>query len=172
MAAVCAVRPIERILVVVRSVESGSRFRNAVHNDWPDLHDLVEVTEDGPEAVQAAHVVCTATSSHIPVFRDQDIHPGTHINGVGSFTPQMQEVPSATVKRSVVVVDQLEPALEEAGDLIIPLRSGDIAPGDLSRELGHLVNGDVTGRINETDVTFFKSVGECCAGHGCSALSL
>jgi len=159
MAAVCAVRPIERVWVVVRSAESGGRFRDAVRNDWPDLYDLVEVTEDGPNAVRAADVVCTATSSRDPVFRDRDIQPGTHINGVGSFTPDMQEVPTATVQRAVIVVDQMEAALEEAGDLIIPLRSGDIVEGDLFRELGHLVNGDATGRTDDADVTFFKSVG-------------
>jgi ornithine cyclodeaminase len=159
LAAVCAVRPIERAMVVVRSEESGSRFRTALRNDWPDLHDLVEVTDDGPRAVQAAHVVCTATSSREPVFRDQDIQPGTHINGVGSFTPEMQEVPTATVRRATIVVDQLEPALEEAGDLIVPLHSGDIGPEHVTRELGHLVNGDASGRVTDEEVTFFKSVG-------------
>lgn len=159
MAAVCAVRPIERVWVVVRSAESGDGFRDAVRRDWPDLYDLVEVTQDGPTAVRLADVICTATSSHTPVFRDQDLRPGTHINGVGSFTPEMQEVPTATVQRSVIVVDEMEPALEEAGDLIIPLRSGDITRGDLSRELGQLVNGDVAGRTDAADVTFFKSVG-------------
>lgn len=159
MAAVCAVRPIKQVWVVVRSPESGDRFLAAVTADWPELAGLVTVTQDVSAAVAAADVICTATSSATPVFADADVASGTHINGVGSFTPQMQEVPAETVVRATVVVDQLEPALEEAGDLIVPLHAGQITREHLQRELGHLVLGDVAGRTSPDDVTFFKSVG-------------
>lgn len=71
----------------------------------------------------------------------------------------MQEVPAATVARSIVVVDQMEPALEEAGDLIIPLREGTIAQEHLWRELGHVASGEHEGRTSVNDITYFKSVG-------------
>ncbi len=71
----------------------------------------------------------------------------------------MQEIPAETIARAVVVVDQREAALEEAGDLIIPIRQGHIAESHVSRELGQLVAGDVTGRENDEQVTVFKSVG-------------
>ncbi len=159
MAAVCAVRPIERVWVVARSQGGGERFLEAAGADWPELIDLVSFTQDVSMAVAAADVICTATSSSSPVFDDADVSPGTHINGVGSFTPQMQEVPAETVVRATVVVDQLAPALEEAGDLIVPLEAGLISEDHLRRELGHLVNGDIAGRASASDVTFFKSVG-------------
>lgn len=158
-AAVCAVRPIERLLVVARSAKSGNRFLEALRADWPDLVDRTSIVQEAGPAVREADVICTATSSATPVFDDADVQPGTHINGVGSFTPAMQEVPAATVRRAVVVVDELAPALEEAGDLIIPLKEGEISERHLHRELGHLVLGDVTGRTAKDDVTFFKSVG-------------
>lgn len=159
MAAVCSVRPIERVWVVARSSESGERFLAAVAADWPELAGLVTITHDVSRAVSEADIICTATSSATPVFEDAEVTAGTHINGVGSFTPQMQEVPAETVARSTVVVDQLEPALEEAGDLIVPLEAGLITIEHLRRELGHLVIGDVAGRTSSDDVTFFKSVG-------------
>jgi ornithine cyclodeaminase/alanine dehydrogenase-like protein (mu-crystallin family) len=63
------------------------------------------------------------------------------------------------VSRALIVVDQRGPALEEAGDLIIPLRDGLISDGQISRELGQLLSGDVTGRTADDQITFFKSVG-------------
>jgi ornithine cyclodeaminase len=158
-AAVCAVRTIERVIVVARSEESLERFRTRCAQDWPDLVDRLETTRDVSTAVRSADIVCTATTSHEPVFDDADIRPGTHINGVGSFTPSMQEIPAATVARSLVVVDQLGPALEEAGDLIIPLEGGAISRDHVAREIGALASGTVGGRERDDQVTLFKSVG-------------
>ncbi|MBA2775685.1 MAG: ornithine cyclodeaminase [Chloroflexia bacterium] len=158
-AAVCAVRPIERVIVTARSRASLDRFRERLSEDWPDLVNRLETSLDTPAAVRDADIVCTATSSPTPVFEDADLQPGTHINGVGSFTPRMREIPSRTVARALVVVDQLEPALAEAGDLLIPLREGLIRRDHISRELGHLVTRKVGGRTSDDEITFFKSVG-------------
>lgn len=158
-AAVCAVRPIERVIVIARSLTGLERYRAQLRRDWPEVEVLLETTRDAPSAVRAADIICTATTSHTPVFDDADVQPGTHINGVGSFTPRMQEIPAQTVARALVVVDQIEPALEEAGDLIVPLRNGVIARNHISRELGELVRGKVPGRTSTDEITFFKSVG-------------
>ncbi len=158
-AAVCAVRPIERLIVTARTEASLDAFRQRLGSDWPDLVDRLETTLDVAAAVRTADIICTATTSRTPVFDDADLQPGTHINGVGSFTPQMQEVPAPTVARALVVVDQLEPALEEAGDLIIPLREGVIDRSHVGRELGQLLSGEISGRTDGAQVTFFKSVG-------------
>lgn len=158
-AAVCAVRPIERILVVDARPEAFPRYRESIERDWPDLADRIETTTDAHAAVRAADVVCTATTSMQPVFADADLRPGTHINGVGAFTPEMQEVPPETVVRATIVVDAVEAALAEAGDLIIPLRGGLIRESDISRELGTVAAGRAAGRTSEGEITFFKSVG-------------
>ena len=158
-AAVCAVRPIERITVVYRHEASWQRYRDAIAADWPGLQDRLEGTPDAERAVREADIVCAATTSRTPVFEDAWVRPGTHVAGVGSFTPQMQEVPAPFVARARVVVDMKEHALEEAGDLIIPIREGLISPDDIVGELGEVVAGEVTPRRSDDDVTFFKSVG-------------
>jgi ornithine cyclodeaminase/alanine dehydrogenase-like protein (mu-crystallin family) len=158
-AAIAAVRDLDRIIVAGRSEDGLARFRDRCQADWPDLIARLETTTDVPAAVREADIICAATTSASPVFDDADVRPGTHINGVGSFTSAMQEIPAATVRRAVVVVDQVEAALEEAGDLIIPLRNGEIDESHLRRELGALASGEVTGRTHADDVTFFKSVG-------------
>lgn len=158
-AAVCEVRDIERISVVYRHEESFARFREMVASDWPELLDRIEGTDDPEAAVRGADVVCLATTSKSPVFDDAWVRPGTHVSGVGSFTPQMQEAPAGFVARARVVVDMREHALEEAGDLIIPMRDGVFGEEHIVGELGEVVSGRVAGRTSEDEVTFFKSVG-------------
>jgi alanine dehydrogenase len=157
-AAVCAVRPIERIVAVDAAAASLARYREAIGRDWPDLADRLETSTDAG-VVAEADVVCTATTSKTPVFGDALIRPGTHVNAVGAFTPEMQELPAATVARATVVVDATEAALHEAGDLIIPLRDGLVPRSHFERELGMVASGAAPGRTSADEVTLFKSVG-------------
>ena len=85
--------------------------------------------------------------------------PGVHINGVGSYTPQMQEIPAATVARARVVVDSREAVLAEAGDLIRPLAAGTITADHIHAAVGEIVLGRQPGRDDPAQITFFKSVG-------------
>ena len=95
-----------------------------------------------------------------PVFDDDaDLRDGVHINAVGAFTPEMQETPSQTIARARVVVDNFHAAYAEAGDLINPVNEGLVTVDHYKTELGHIVAGSATGRSNERQITFFKSVG-------------
>jgi ornithine cyclodeaminase len=84
--------------------------------------------------------------------------PGTHVNGVGSFKLEMQEVDTETVRRSRVFVDSVEAALAEAGDLVIAARDG-VTSSDRWTEIGLVAAGRAEGRRSNSEVTFFKSVG-------------
>jgi ornithine cyclodeaminase/alanine dehydrogenase-like protein (mu-crystallin family) len=157
-AAIAAVRPIERIVNVGRSEERLARFTRSFATHWPDLSDRVETTTNRG-VVKDADVICTATTSKTPVFDDSELPDGVHINGVGSYAPDMQEIPSETVVRSRVVVDSFDAAFSEAGDLIKPVDAGLVSPDRYRTELGHLVAGTAIGRQDPLEVTFFKSVG-------------
>jgi ornithine cyclodeaminase len=111
------------------------------------------------EAVAEADVVCAATTSRTPVFADADLNRGVHINAVGSYQPDVREVPAETVVRARVFVDSRKVALEDAGDLIQPIRQGAITPDHIRAELGELVLGRAAGRCSDDDVTLFKAVG-------------
>ena len=159
IAAVCAVRPIERVIAVDVSREALERLRGTLHLEWPELGQRLETTTNASAAVRVADIVCTATTSRTPVLRDVDVRPGTHISAVGSFTPEMRELPEATVARATVVVDAVEAALAEAGDLIIPLTKGLVTRDHFLRELGMVVSGKAPGRTSPDEVTLLKSVG-------------
>ena len=159
IAAVCAVRPIQRVVAVDVDAAALVRLRETLRRDWPEVVDRVETTTDARAAVREADIVCTATTSRTPVFDDADLRPGAHVNAVGAFTPEMQEIPSATVARATVVVDAVEAVLAEAGDLLVPLREGLIGREHLARELGMVVSGAAPARTSADEVTLFKSVG-------------
>ncbi len=154
--AVCAVRPIERVLIVNRTRERAEALIATLRAQGVQAE--LQIAASAAAALRQADVVCCATSATTPLFDDQDVRPGTHINGVGSFTPAMAEVPVATIGRARVFVDQQAAAWSEAGDLI-NARAAHVLIEDDTTELGAVLAGMATGRTNDNEVTFFKSVG-------------
>ncbi len=156
--AICTVRPIQevRIYSLVRDQAQTLAAELAGQGPIP-VHMRVVDTPD--EAVRDADVICTATTSRLPVFDGRSLSPGAHVNGVGSYLPIMQEVDVTTVQRSLVVVDSRTAVLAEAGDLIVPLQNGDIEASHIHAELGEILAGLKPGRTSPQQITFFKSVG-------------
>ncbi len=156
--AVAAVRPIQRCRVFSRRRESAETM---IAELQPQLASIELRVADSPtEAVRDADVICAATNSATPVFNGDDLKPGVHINGIGSYTHEMQEVDFTTLRRaSKIVVDERKAALAEAGDLIIALNQGEIHQEDIYAELGEIAAGLKPGRQRDDEITYFKSVG-------------
>lgn len=154
--AVMCERPIKRVWVLSRNTQNGERFAAEMAVRFGIS---VQPTGDVEMAVRAADIVITATSSHEPLFDGDWLRPGTHITAIGSHLPQAREVDSRTVQRATVVTDQTSACLAEAGDLIIPLAAGEIAPSHIRAEIGEIVAGHKPGRTSPEKITFFKSVG-------------
>jgi ornithine cyclodeaminase/alanine dehydrogenase-like protein (mu-crystallin family) len=166
--AVCAVRDIERAWVFDVDGERAQAFADEMAERLGIVVDAVATPSAG---LENADIVCAATTSETPVFDDSDLAAGTHINAVGSYKPHVREIPAETVLRARVVVDQREAALEEAGDLILPLREGLIGKDHIHAEIGEIVAGLKAGRQSDTEITFFKSVGvavQDLAAAGCA----
>ncbi len=157
--AVAAVRDIQRVYIFDLNEEMKNSFADRLAKYDPELAGKVQPVSDLKAALAESDVVSTATTSKTPVYDHNDIRPGTHINAVGAFQPTMQEIPVETLLNSYVVVDSVEAAIEEAGDLQIPLNNGEITRDQISVEVGHLLNGSASGRSSDDQITFFKSVG-------------
>ena len=154
--AMLAVRPIDSVKVYDPLPATAQAF--AVEMS-ARLETDIQVVSTPQAAITGADVVCTATISRTPVFDDTDVSSGAHINAVGSYKPDVQEIPAETMRRARIVVDQREAALSETGDLIVPLRQGLIAETDIHAELGEILIGKAVGRTSDNLVTLFKSVG-------------
>ncbi len=111
------------------------------------------VVERPEEALPEAGMVVTATTSREPVL-PEGVRGGTFVAAVGSFEPEAAELPPGLISGSTVVVDTIEGAREEAGDLIRAEKAGTfqwknaIALEDALRD-----NARPTGTV------VFKSVG-------------
>lgn len=156
--AICAVRPIERVLVFSPHQAHAAHFAEemAGRNRVPSE---VTVADSPKTAVADADIICTATTSTTAVFDGRDLRPGTHINAVGSFTPDMVELDLETLRRSTVVVDSRRAVLEEAGEIVAPIRRGEYHEDDIHAELGEIILGRAAGRQSEDETTLFISVG-------------
>jgi ornithine cyclodeaminase/alanine dehydrogenase len=117
------------------------------------------IPASGPDEVLNADILATATSSATPIFDGDKVKEGTHINGIGSHTPNTRELDSAIVKRSKFVGDSYEACFKEAGDIIIPVNAGEIPREHFYAELGDLITGKKPGRDNDSEITIFKSNG-------------
>lgn len=155
--AVLAVRDIERIQFYNRTYDKAVNFSKQIEKDHEHLN--LVVCDDVETAIADADIIVTATNAQTPVFK-QRLAQGVHVNAVGSFKPDMQELPSqAIVDADKVVVEAVEAALEETGDLINPVSEGVFGRNHLYGELGHIVASKLEGRVSEDEITIFKSVG-------------
>ena len=158
--AVLAVRKIERILLVNPTEKKAVLFEEKLRNFGIDAKIQIDIIRDVSEAVRQAHIICCSTRSNDPVFDGNDVQPGTHVNGVGSYLPHMREVDFKFIERAnKIVVDDLEGIKEEAGELIHAAEQPNWHFDKLHGELKDLVTDAIDGRKNDEEITFFKSVG-------------
>ncbi len=153
--AIMAVRDIAKICIYDPSKEKARKLGNNLSSRY--AVEIIVASAVG--SLHESDIICTATTSSVPVFLDKQISPGVHINGIGSFKPEDCEIPAETVKRSRLFVDQREACLKEAGDIMIPLKQGIIDEHHILAEIGEVAAGSKEGRASENDITFFKSVG-------------
>ncbi len=153
--AVCEARNITKAFVYDISESSADAFIAEMSKKL----NLEIIKAKTAEEILQADIICTATSSPSPLFDGNKLREGTHINGIGSHTPAARELDSATIRRSKFVGDSREACFMEAGDLIIPVNAGEIPESHFYAELGEIVTGQKQGRMNDKEITLFKSNG-------------
>ncbi|OFD51935.1 ornithine cyclodeaminase [Bacillus mycoides] len=154
--AVFAVRDIEKVILYNRTEEKAYAFAQYIQETF---NKSAYVYASPDEAISEADIIVTTTNSSTPVF-SESLKTGVHVNAVGSFRPSMQELPShAIANANKVVVESKEAALEETGDLQVPIKEGLFEAGDIHAELGQIISGEKAGRENDEEITVFKSVG-------------
>lgn len=155
--AVCAVRPVASAAVYSRTAAHAERFA-AEMAQVAGVPANIDVVSSPRRAVRGADIVCLATASTTPLIEAEDVEAGTHVNAVGSFTPEMREFAPALLGHALLMVDQRAAALAEAGEVIAGVREGFIAEHEL-HELGAVLLGAAPLRESAEQITVFKSVG-------------
>lgn len=153
--AIAAVRPIQRVLIWARDIAKAELLAIELRERMRcDVH----ATPDPAEAA-ACDIVTTVTGASEPVLRGDWLKPGAHVNLVGAHSPTTREADDEAIRKSAIYVDLMQSALNEAGDLLIPMRAGVISQAHIAGELGQVLAGEVAGRGDDEQITLYKSLG-------------
>lgn len=146
-------------LPFIFQTSSDTRQKSASNKRVITLH----IQSDPNKAASIVDVICTCTNTNTPLFDGKSVKPGTHVNCIGSYRHDMQEVDSYLVSHSKMIADDAESVWYEASDVIIPLKEGVITRNHIIVDnLGHLNEQAAKEKIRtqyDSDITLFKCVG-------------
>ena len=155
LSALAAVRRFDEVLIWGRQ-RSAARALAERHSE---RFRRVTVCASADEAVAGADVVCTVTASSTPIFSGASLQPGTHLNLVGSSTPDKRECDTEAVRRSRYFVDYRASAFAQAGELLTAISEGVVTEQHVVAEIGEVISGRAEGRRGAADITAYKSLG-------------
>jgi ornithine cyclodeaminase len=147
------VRDFTRVLIWGRSPAKADALV-AAHPELP-----AKRVDDLEAATGEADVICTLTTASEPVILGDWVQPGTHLNLVGSSGPGPVEVDSALVARSRYIADSKASARDAAAEFLVAREAGIVTDDHILGEIGEVLLGLVPGRISESDITIYKSLG-------------
>ncbi len=159
--AVLTVRQIEEVYVSDTNFKRAQEFSFEMQEKFKDKFNVKIMPVKSPnDIVPKADIITTVTTSKIPSFDGKLIKKGTHINSIGSYTPDAQETPVEVLKKSSkIYFDSYDAVLSESGDVIIPINKGEFSKDKITGEIGQLIKGNKKPRENDDEITWFKAVG-------------
>jgi ornithine cyclodeaminase/alanine dehydrogenase-like protein (mu-crystallin family) len=153
IAAIQAVRTLTDVTIVHRGGPAGRRLVGDLQRSG------VNAVGGTADSIAGADIVCTCTTANTPVFDGHLLATGTHINAIGSYTPEARELDDTTMARAALVVaDDRAAAVTKAGEFVIAHRTGGLRPDAPDGDLRDVVLSAVT-RHSVDDITVYKAVG-------------
>ncbi len=155
--ALAAVRTLSQVWCYSRDAARLQEFVAWAASVLPQAAVVAAISVE--QAVRDADIIVTITTSPVPVLKGAWIRPGTHCSAMGQHAPQNRELDSRAIVEARVVVDSLDQALGEKGEILLPMAEGVLSRQDIAGELGAVVAGQVRGRLTADDKTVFCSGG-------------
>lgn len=155
--ATCSVRPIKDVFVYSRTKSKAKDFIKKLQLLLPyvSFHE----SSYSKDAVEKSDIIICATTSVNPVIPDEvNLYKGKHIIGIGSYQPHTREFSDAAIKAADYIYTDTLFAIEESGDLGIPIRENLIKKEDI-QTLGKVIQLNELNDDLLNSTTIFKSVG-------------
>ena len=158
--AVLSVRDIKTAYVFDINKENMSKFAKEMQENFGEKYG-VEIREalDLEDAIRQSDIITSVTTSREKTFDGNWVKPGSHINGVGSYTPEMSEIDGNLVIRANKVYCDTRDAVIESGDFVKIINQGIFKEEDITGELGEVLLGRIPSRENDEEITFFETTG-------------
>lgn len=152
-----SVRNIKQVTIWGRCAEKVNNLLIEFSKHYPDIsfHTSLEVEQEIPHV----DIICCATGAKEPLFNGKWLTEGCHIDCLGNHMADARECDSETVIRSSVYVDSLTNTLNEAGELLIPIKEGAFNAAEIVGELADMCKDSTLLRKSDGEITLFKSVG-------------
>lgn len=150
-----SVRAINQVYVWGRNFEKAQQIALDLKQETFTTTPIKDIAD----RVSEVDIISCATLSQTPLVLGKYIQTGQHIDLVGAYRPDMREADDEAIKKAIVFVDSMEGGRKESGDIVIPLKNGVITENDIKGDLFDLCKDNVSGRMNENEITLFKSVG-------------
>jgi ornithine cyclodeaminase len=149
-----AVRPIRRVRIWNRHPARAEALAASLRDEGFDA----TATEYLEAAAREADIISCATLAAEPLIRGDWLKPGTHLDLIGGYRPDMREADDTAIRRARIWIDT-PAALAEAGDLTRPIETAVLDKGMIAGDLAGLCRSRVAGRLIAGEITLFKSVG-------------
>ncbi len=151
----CAVRPVRTVYALERSRAGFERFSAALTQRVPGVS--IVPCASAAQILANTTVVVTATTCAEPVLPDEPaLLTGKHFIAIGSYKPDMQELPPSVFRLAGHLVLDSVFARHEAGEAVRAVQDG------LLRETDLFTIGEVVAGMRSVDVTgttAYKSAG-------------
>lgn len=155
--AMITVRDLKQVAIMDLNTTLAQEFADRMNEKFPNVE--IFVSEDNNHDISQADIITAVTTAPVAVFDGSLIKPGCHINGIGSYTKDMKELPlEAIAKADILMVDTCSGVFAEAGDVMEALKQGLVSEEDFI-EMGELVLDPSLGRSSDEQITLFNSVG-------------
>ena len=148
------VRDLQRIWIWGRNPDKAQRLAAELSTSGYTAQSITSL----PDFVPQADIISCATLSPTPLIEGSWLREGQHLDLIGSFQPHMREVDTLAIKRSACYVD-VKAAIDEAGELKVPLSQGEIDRSHVLGDLHEMCKGVAILRTQPQQITCFKSVG-------------
>ena len=155
LAAVAAVRPIEKVLAIGRNAD---RLKTFCAEATKELGIPVSAAAN-PEELYACDVLVTATTSKDPVLFGKHIKPGIHINAIGANRLERRELDDEAIEHcTTIAVDNKVQTKKESAALLRAVENGALSWDDVL-ELGDFMTGDSPTPRAPDAITLYNSHG-------------
>jgi ornithine cyclodeaminase len=145
---------LEQVLIWNRTSRKASELASLFDNGGPQVQSI----EDLAAGVARADIIASATMSIDPVLKGEWVRPGTHVDLIGAYRPDMREADDALIQKAELFVDSRETAIHDIGELAIPISKGLITEQEVRGDLYDLCNG-APGRTSAQAITLYKNGG-------------
>ena len=163
--AMAAIRPLEQVRIWGRNADRAKSFIAKMAHTGLDF-----VQCDSPsEAASTADIICTTTSSAVPVLQASDVKAGTHINAVGSSYAGPYEIAPDLVSQSRFIADYLPGVLAQGAEFLVAKAQGLVDDDHVVGEIGQVFSGQIKGRTSDDQITLYKSLGHVVQDLACAA---